>query len=150
VADALGQAPAQWLKQVVGGEAPVAGQQHRVVLVELARHPRPPAFVVEGVLHERLDVGLLLLHHEDLHQTPGEVAGPPGTERDGHVHAHEPDAGRRDLGVVGQSQPAKRLAQLPVGDPRGHDPDPGVGRVDGGVVEWLRAAYSMASGCRTS
>ena len=51
------------------------------------------------------------------------------------MHAHEPDPGRRDLGVVGQSQPAQGLAQLPVGDPRGHDPDPGVRRVDRGVVE---------------
>ena len=63
------------------------------------------------------------------------MAGPLGAERDGHVHAHEPDACRGYLGVVAQSQPAQRLPQLPVGDPRGHDPDPGVGRVDGGVVQ---------------
>ena len=34
-----------------------------------------------------------------------------------------------------QPEPAQRLPQLPVGDPGGHDADPGVGRVDGGVVE---------------
>ena len=113
----------------------MAGEQHGVVLVVLSGHPGAQGLVVESVLDERLDVGLLLLHHENLFEAAGEVAGPLGAERDRHVHAHEADAGRGDVGVVGQPEPAQRLPQLPVGDPGGHDADPGVGRVDGGVVE---------------
>ena len=135
VTDASFQSPSQRLDEVVSGQRAERDEQRPVVLVGLADDARMVRLVVQGVLQQRFDVGALLLNHEDLRDAASEVAGPFGAERDGHAHPHEPHSGVSNRFVAAEAQASQRLANLAVGDARGHDRYPGIGRVDGGVVQ---------------
>ena len=135
VTDANLESPAQRLDEVVSGQRAERGEQRPVVLVGLSDDAGMVRLVVQGVLQQRFDVGALLLDHEYLRDATSEVAGPFGAEGDGHAHPHEPHAGVSNRFVAAEAQTPQRLANLAVGNARGHDCNPGIGRVDGGVVQ---------------
>ena len=135
VADAGLQTAAQRRHQVVGCQRAEGPEECAVTLVGLADDAGTVRLVVESVLEQRLDVGALLLDHEQLGDAACEVPRPFRAEGDGHAHPHQPDAGISHVVVGIEAQALQCLAYLPVGDSRRDDRDPGVGGIDGGVIE---------------
>ncbi len=138
VADAGGEPGPQGRDDVVGVQRAAAGDHRGLVLVGPPHDRGVVGGVVERVLHQRLDVGVLLLDDQNLLDLVGEGADRGDVERDGHAELEEADPGRLDLGQCRESESAQRLAHLAVGDTRRHDADPRVGRVGGHVVETVQ------------
>ena len=119
----------------VGIEAAPRLHQRATVLVGLAEHQRLAGSAVEGVLDEPLQRRVLLLDDDDLVETAGERAHDVRVERHGHAQLEHPDPGIGDRLLGVEAEPAQRIEQLVVGEPGGHQADPGVARIDRDPVQ---------------
>ena len=114
-------------------------RQHPIAfLVVLADHTRARRPVVHLLLHLRFEEGTLLLDHDDVFETGGEVVDADRFERPGHADLVYADADiRRGLSV--DAQIFERLQHVEIALARGDDAEAWMRRIDHHAIDAIGA-----------